>query len=218
MAKALVLFGVESVFTPEMIETAQRSAVTIVASIQVGEPEWDMRGLDVRSLSGIDPEMLAAAFAIPWVTPGYRQLRMRAARAAGFSDFGTLVDPAAVIASSADIGPGVYANSGVAIGAFAQLGEGVLVNRNASVGHHSMLAPYVSLGPGATVAARCRIGKGVMIGAGAVVAPGVAIGDNSVVAVGAAVARDVPERTMVAGNPARAVRSQIAGYRDLAVE
>jgi serine acetyltransferase len=48
-----------------------------------------------------------------------------------------------------------------------------------------------------------RIGNNVWIGKRAMVFPGVTIGDGSVVAAGSIVMRDVPENTLVAGNPAR---------------
>jgi acetyltransferase-like isoleucine patch superfamily enzyme len=50
------------------------------------------------------------------------------------------------------------------------------------------------------------IGDNVWLGRGATVLPGVSIGDHSIVAAGAVVAKDVPARTVVAGNPARPVR------------
>ncbi len=52
-----------------------------------------------------------------------------------------------------------------------------------------------------------RIGRGVWIAAGAMVLQGVAVGDDAVVAAGAVVTKDVPPRTLVAGVPARVVRS-----------
>ncbi|MCB1356319.1 MAG: hypothetical protein KDK53_07450 [Maritimibacter sp.] len=45
------------------------------------------------------------------------------------------------------------------------------------------------------------------IGAGAIVLPGVTIGTGAVVAAGAVVTRDVAPRSIVAGNPARLLRS-----------
>ncbi len=45
------------------------------------------------------------------------------------------------------------------------------------------------------------------IGAGAIILPGVTIGEGAVVAAGAVVTRDVAARTIVAGNPARFLRS-----------
>jgi maltose O-acetyltransferase len=55
--------------------------------------------------------------------------------------------------------------------------------------------------------ARVCIGKGVFIGCGAVILPGVRIGDGAVVGAGAVVTADVPPRALVAGNPARLVRT-----------
>jgi len=54
-----------------------------------------------------------------------------------------------------------------------------------------------------------RIGDGSWIGARAVILPGVTIGRRCVVAAGAVVSRDVPDDTLVAGNPARVVRDLV---------
>ncbi|HKK62215.1 MAG TPA: acyltransferase [Bacteroidales bacterium] len=50
------------------------------------------------------------------------------------------------------------------------------------------------------------IGDGSWIGANAVILPGVKVGRNSVVAAGSVVTRDVPDYSVVAGNPARIKR------------
>ncbi len=47
------------------------------------------------------------------------------------------------------------------------------------------------------------------IGARAIIMPGVTVGEGSVVGAGAVVTRDVPPRSLVLGNPARIVRSNI---------
>lgn len=47
----------------------------------------------------------------------------------------------------------------------------------------------------------------VWIGGGAILLPGVTIGKGSVIAAGSVVTRDVPPGTVVAGNPARALRA-----------
>lgn len=51
------------------------------------------------------------------------------------------------------------------------------------------------------------IGKNCWFGAGAIVLPGVTIGDNCVIAAGAVVNKDIPANTLVAGVPARTIRS-----------
>jgi maltose O-acetyltransferase len=50
------------------------------------------------------------------------------------------------------------------------------------------------------------IGEGAWIGAGAIILPGTSVGKCSIVAAGSVVTRDVPEYTLVAGNPAKAIR------------
>jgi maltose O-acetyltransferase len=52
-----------------------------------------------------------------------------------------------------------------------------------------------------------KIGHNVWVGGGAIICPGVSIGDNSVIGAGAVVTKDVPADVVVAGNPARVIKS-----------
>lgn len=52
-----------------------------------------------------------------------------------------------------------------------------------------------------------HIGNGCWIGARAMILPGVTLGDRVLVAAGAVVTRDVPADSLVAGNPARVIRT-----------
>jgi acetyltransferase-like isoleucine patch superfamily enzyme len=53
------------------------------------------------------------------------------------------------------------------------------------------------------------IGDDVWIGAGAFIGKGVKIGNGSIIAAGAVVVKDVVERTLVGGNPARLIRENV---------
>jgi acetyltransferase-like isoleucine patch superfamily enzyme len=111
-----------------------------------------------------------------------------------------------------------------------ELGQRVGINHGVEIiaahliriGDDSGIAPQVSiadtnfhpLGEGdETTWGAVEIGVNVWVGRAALIMPGVTIGNHSVVASGAIVTRDVPPRTLVAGNPARAVR-EIAASED----
>lgn len=53
------------------------------------------------------------------------------------------------------------------------------------------------------------VGDDVWIGARAILLPGIRIGDGAIVGAGAVVTKDVPPYAVVAGNPARIVRSRL---------
>jgi maltose O-acetyltransferase len=96
-----------------------------------------------------------------------------------------------------------------------------------SIGDDCILAPNVHILAhdastkvqlGYTRVARVEIGKRVFIGAESIILPGVTIGDDAIVAAGSVVTRDVPPGTLVAGNPARFVKTveaYIAQNREL---
>lgn len=53
------------------------------------------------------------------------------------------------------------------------------------------------------------VGENCFIGGESLILPGVKIGDNCVIGAGSVVTRDVPSRSIAAGNPARIIRSDI---------
>jgi exopolysaccharide acyltransferase PssR len=58
-----------------------------------------------------------------------------------------------------------------------------------------------------------RIGRRCFIGAHSMLMPGVTVGDGSIVGAGSVVTRDVPPGSIVAGNPAKVVRTGIETHR-----
>ena len=57
------------------------------------------------------------------------------------------------------------------------------------------------------IPAAVTLGRDVWLGANVTVVPGVSIGDGAIVGAGSVGTKDVPERSIVAGMPARVIRS-----------
>jgi maltose O-acetyltransferase len=58
-----------------------------------------------------------------------------------------------------------------------------------------------------TKVGKVKIGNRVFIGASSIILPGVTIGDDVIVGAGSVVTRDIPDRVVSAGNPARVICS-----------
>jgi acetyltransferase-like isoleucine patch superfamily enzyme len=113
---------------------------------------------------------------------------------------------------------GALAGGRLAIGARGFVNQGativatsdITIGDDVRVGDHVAIydSDYHAVEQGSPV--RCapvRIGDNVWLARGAIVLPGSTIGDHAVVAAGAVVSGDVPARSLVAGAPARVVRS-----------
>jgi putative colanic acid biosynthesis acetyltransferase WcaF len=70
-------------------------------------------------------------------------------------------------------------------------------------GTHALNDPKLPLQVGVV-----RIGEDAFVGARAFVLPGITVGRGAIVGACAVVTKDVPERTVVAGNPARTIRER----------
>ena len=132
-------------------------------------------------------------------------------RARGFR-FRSLVHPLASVSKRAVIGDGCIVNAGCVIGSNAELGETTVVNRGVLIGHDDRIGQCCTIGPGANIAGHVAIGDGAFIGQGAIIRERLSIGQGAVIAAGAVVLKDVAANQMVAGIPARMVKSGVSGY------
>jgi acetyltransferase-like isoleucine patch superfamily enzyme len=99
---------------------------------------------------------------------------------------------------------------------FINTGSTIVANHHIEVGDHCLIGDLVAifdsdhhpLEPSRpTRVAPVRLGLNVWVGRSATILPGVTIGDHAVIAAGSIVTGDVPARTLVAGVPARPIRT-----------
>jgi acetyltransferase-like isoleucine patch superfamily enzyme len=125
------------------------------------------------------------------------QVRERASVGAGtVVGRGSSVDFGARVGSHVLIQTGVYLTAGAVVEDHVFLGPGVLTTNDDAMGRHPAGQPL----RGPVFRRACRVG------AGAILVPGVEIGEEAFVAAGAVVTRDVGERQVVMGVPARVTR------------
>lgn len=106
------------------------------------------------------------------------------------------------------VGADVFINHGCTLNDMGgiEIGDQTMIGPNVSLLTSGHPTPVADRRSGITVAP-IHIGVNVWIGAGATVLGDVSVGDGAVVAAGAVVTRDVPPATLVAGVPARTVKS-----------
>jgi acetyltransferase-like isoleucine patch superfamily enzyme len=88
------------------------------------------------------------------------------------------------------------------------LGKNVFITHNvAFVTHDGGTLPFRRLEPTLEISKPITVGDNVFIGINTVVLPGVNIGNNVVIGAGSVVAKDIPDNSLAAGNPARVIKT-----------
>lgn len=115
----------------------------------------------------------------------------------------SIVHPAAIVSSHAEIADGAFIAAGAIVGPCARIGAGAIINHAAVVDHDCQVGDFAHVAPNATLGGGARIGMAALLGAGAVVLPTLEVGDGAVVGAGAVVNCGVAAGQTVAGIPAR---------------
>jgi acetyltransferase-like isoleucine patch superfamily enzyme len=130
-----------------------------------------------------------------------------------------------IIGSKIDESTTIFAPFYTNFGRYISIGKNVFINHACSfldmggitIGDNVLIGPKVNFvsenHPIDPTQRKSLIGKPIVIknnawiGASATILPGITVGENSIVAAGSIVTKDVPDNTIVAGNPAKYLKS-----------
>ena len=123
--------------------------------------------------------------------------------------FATLIDCTATISKTATIAQGCIVYAGAVVSSEAEIQENCMLMFHSIIGHHAVIRRNSVVCPKANVGGFSRVGEEAFIGLGSSMLQHVNVGSHAIVGLGSMVFRDVPDNTVVIGNPARVTRGNV---------
>lgn len=117
------------------------------------------------------------------------------------------IHPNATLSKHTSIGEGTVVMAGVVVNPDAKIGRHCIINTAAVVEHDCVIEDFVHLSPNVSLAGGVQVGEGAQVGIGATVIQGIKIGKWSVIGAGAVIISDVPDFSVVVGNPGRIIKN-----------
>ena len=104
-----------------------------------------------------------------------------------------IIDPSAVVSSSAVIDEGSFIGKGTIVNAEASIGKMVIINTKALVEHECIVDDFAHVAVGAVLCGQVKVGKAVFIGANATVIQGISVSQNAIIGANCTVLRDLED-------------------------
>lgn len=123
--------------------------------------------------------------------------------------FATLIHPTAIIPKGfCGIGEGVLFAPLCQLSPDTTVSDNCILLPNSFLGHDSFMDRFAHVATNGVVGANVKIGKAVHIGSNATIREKITIGDYSLIGAGSVVLKDVPENSVIVGNPGKVLKQR----------
>jgi len=122
------------------------------------------------------------------------------------SRLATFIHPLTYVAPNVYLGPGTVVMPNVSISSGTSFEKGCLIMVGASIGHDNKIGKYCHFAAQCCVGAYMTIGDGVHIGLNATTRENITIGKNATLGMGSVLTKNMGEKEIWVGNPARFLR------------
>ncbi|MBN8855503.1 MAG: hypothetical protein BGO55_27820 [Sphingobacteriales bacterium 50-39] len=140
---------------------------------------------------------------------GYKHFEARKnlfLRFEGKVPLGTVIHKDVSIASSCIIGKGSFILPGCVLDNNVRIGDNVLINVGSTIAHDTTIGNHSFLSPRVAIAGFVHIGECCNIGINTTIIDNITIGNDVQTGGGTVVIKDLPEKGVYVGNPARRIR------------
>lgn len=189
----LVGFGGHAKSVADCIEREGKYHIAGYTDVKASSDRYRYLGTD-DALEAIFARGIAnAVVGIGYMGKGtIRQQLYRKLKDIGF-DLPVIIDPSAVVSSSAIIDEGSFIGKCAVINADASICKMAIINTKALVEHECVVSEYAHVAVGAVLCGQVKVGVAAFIGANATVIQGVSVGDSAIIGANCTVLHDVED-------------------------
>lgn len=118
----------------------------------------------------------------------------------------TIIAPTAYVSKYAQLGAGTVVMHQAVVNADAKIGKGCIINTFANIEHDVVIGDYCHISTGAMVNGGSTVADGTFVGSQSVINQCVKIEQGGVIASLSVVNKDITEKGIYAGNPAKLIK------------
>jgi len=206
--KGIIIVGASG-FGMEVLWLARRLGRNVVGFLDDTTEKHDKQILNIPVLGAIDKcgKYRNNEFIVAIGSPRGREKVVSRLINYKVVEYATLIDPSAIVDKDVSIGEGSIICAGVICTVNVSIGKHSIINLNSTIGHEVEIGDFVTVAPNVSISGNIYLKDLVEVGTGAVLREKLEIGAGTVVGMGSVLTKNVDEKKVVVGNPARVIKS-----------